>query len=193
MRVWTHRATLGAVLGLAVAVAVLVACSSTPSATRATASMVYEASAPHEAVVLTPEARQQLAALRAATAPYHDIEAAKAVGFAQITDCMGDSAKGGMGVHYGLASRFDGTARYDAPEILVYEPEKNGTLRLVAIEFAVPFDTWTSENAPELFGQKFHKNFTFGLWVLHAWIWKDNPSGLFMDYNPKATCANGLD
>jgi hypothetical protein len=192
MRTWTSRATLGiTAVALLIAVTVLVACDRTPSAPRAaTPAMVHDALAAHGVVVLTPEARQQLAALRAATAPYHEIETAVAAGFTKITGCLSDPVKGGMGVHYGLVSRFDATPEFNAPELLVYEPEKNGKLRLVAIEFAVPFDAWTSEEPPVLFGQTFHQNFTFGLWVLHAWIWKDNPSGLFTDYNPQATCAN---
>jgi len=25
-------------------------------------------------------------------------------------------------------------------------------------------------------------------WYLHAWVWTDNPSGLFADWNPKVRC-----
>jgi hypothetical protein len=29
--------------------------------------------------------------------------------------------------------------------------------------------------------------------VIHAWIWKDNPSGIFQDYNPKVRlCPDGV-
>ena len=24
--------------------------------------------------------------------------------------------------------------------------------------------------------------------ALHAWVWKENPSGMFADWNPKASC-----
>ena len=27
-------------------------------------------------------------------------------------------------------------------------------------------------------------------WTLHAWIWKPNPSGLFMPWNPSVNCSN---
>jgi hypothetical protein len=31
------------------------------------------------------------------------------------------------------------------------------------------------------------------LYVIHTWIWKDNPSGLFEDYNPKVRmCPDGV-
>ena len=43
----------------------------------------------------------------------------------------------------------------------------------------------------ELFGgQKFKQNDTFQLWGLHAWVWKDNPSGMFADWNPRVTCEH---
>ena len=185
------RAPLGATLFLVMlAMTVLIACNR-PGAPRVAAAemdIMAAVSPSHEPVNLTPLARQQLADLRVATSPYHDIEEAKAMRFVEITGCMSDPAKGGMGVHYGMMSRFDGKPEHNAPEMLVYEPAKNGKLRLVGIEFAVPLDAWTSPNPPELFGQQFHKNTTFGLWVLHAWVWKDNPSGMFADYNPKVSC-----
>ena len=55
--------------------------------------------------------------------------------------------------------------------------------------------------APQsLFGQTFTKtdlapyvggaeNTNFA-WTLHAWIWKPNPSGLFMPWNPSVNCSN---
>jgi hypothetical protein len=36
-------------------------------------------------------------------------------------------------------------------------------------------------------GIEFHSNGA-GLYVLHAWVWKNNPSGLFEDWNPAVTC-----
>jgi hypothetical protein len=175
-----------------IAAVLLIACSRTPSApaTRApeSAAMDHEMSA-HASVELTPAARQELAELRAATARFRDTSVAKAAGYeTSLTECMTDAARGGMGFHYGDLTRFDAQVRHDAPEILVYEPQKDGSLRFVAVEFAIPFGQWTSEDAPVLFGQPFHRNFRFGLWVLHAWVGRDNPAGIFMDYNPKVTC-----
>jgi hypothetical protein len=31
-------------------------------------------------------------------------------------------------------------------------------------------------------------NAEFGLWVLHAWAQKPNPSGVFADWNPTVAC-----
>jgi hypothetical protein len=93
-----------------------------------------------------------------------------------------------MGFHYGNPDLIDDTPQQFKPELLVYEPQKNGRLRLVAVEYIVPFDAWTSEEPPSLHGIAFHRNEAFGLWVLHAWIWKYNPDGIFADWNPRASC-----
>lgn len=193
MRISANRATLGAArLGLLViGFAVLAACNRPASGPRAAdAAMTQDASLSPRADGLTLDARQQLTELRAMTAPYREVAAAKAAGFIELTGCMSDPAKGGMGVLYGMTSRFDGKPRPDAPAILVYEPGENGRLRLAAAEFAVPFAAWTSPNPPELFGQRFHRDVVFGLWVLHAWVWKANPSGVFAEYNPLVVCDN---
>jgi hypothetical protein len=63
----------------------------------------------------------------------------------------------------------------------------------VAHEYIVPIEAWTSEEPPNLFGLDFHQHGTLPLWILHAWIWKDNPSGVFTDYNPKVRlCPEGV-
>jgi hypothetical protein len=193
MHARAFRTALGTVgMGLAiVAMAVLVACDRPASEPRlAGATVLHEASLAPRADGLTPEARQELAKLHAVTAPYREVGAAKAAGFMELTGCMSDPVKGGMGELYGMTSRFDGRPQPDAPEILVYAPDESGRLRLVAAEFVVPFEAWPSANPPELFGQQFHRSALFGLWFLHAWIWKDNPSGVFAEYNPLVVCGN---
>ena len=193
MRVRASGAALGVVKGclVMVAMAVLVACNRPAAEPRlAGTTLVHEVSLSPGADGLTPEARQELAEARVATGPYRDVEAAKAAGYVEITGCMSDPMKGGMGMLYGLTSRFDGRPEPNAPEILVYAPDQSGRLKLVAAEFAVPFDAWTSDNPPELFGQPFHRNRIFGLWVLQAWIGKANPSGMFAEYNPLVVCDN---
>ncbi len=136
---------------------------------------------------------RDLAALRQVTAPFHNFATATAAGWsAQITPCMTDpGGAGGMGFHYGNTALIDGVARVREPELLLYEPEKNGELRLVAVEYIIPY-TFHSRSAapPELFGQKFQRNDTFQLWGLHAWVWKENPSGVFASWNPRVNCAH---
>jgi hypothetical protein len=134
---------------------------------------------------------RDLAKLRRVTAPFHDFDTAKHAGWsAPITPCMTDPAgAGGMGFHYGNTKLIDGTARVEEPELLLYEPEKHGRLRLVAVEYIIPYTEHSrSADPPELFGKKFKQNDTFQLWGLHAWVWKHNPSGMFADWNPEVTC-----
>jgi hypothetical protein len=139
---------------------------------------------------LTPEAYAQLAELRALTASFHSIEAAAKAGWnTKITDCFSDPNLGGMGFHYGNTALIDGAVDPLQPELLLYEPRKNGERRLVAVEYIVPFTAWTSANPPVLFGQPFHRNEAFGLWVLHVWHFNNNPSGIFSDWNPDVSCA----
>lgn len=147
-------------------------------------------------VALGSDVERDLATLRRVTAPFHDFAVARHAGWsAQITPCMTDPAgAGGMGFHYGNTTLIDGTARVDAPQLLLYEPEQNGKLRLVAVEYIIPY-TFHSRDAepPVLFGQKFQQNDVFQLWGLHAWVWEDNPSGIFANWNPRVDCANATD
>jgi hypothetical protein len=41
-----------------------------------------------------------------------------------------------------------------------------------------------------LYGQQFKQNDTFQLWGLHVWVWEENPSGLFANWNPRVTCKH---
>ena len=93
-----------------------------------------------------------------------------------------------MAFHFGKAALIDGTVDVLEPELLVYEPQKNGRMRLVAVEYIVPFDMWTANEPPMLFGQAFHRNEAFGLWVLHVWHFRHNPAGMFSDWNPTVSC-----
>ena len=122
---------------------------------------------------------QDLATLRRATAQFQRFDAAK---------------DAGMGFHYGYVKLIDGSVQVDQPELLLYEPEKNGRLRLVAVEYIIPY-TFHSRSAepPVLFGQQFTQNDTFQLWGLHAWVWEENPSGMFASWNPRVTCANATE
>jgi hypothetical protein len=139
------------------------------------------------------DVNKDLAVLRQATAPFHEFATATAAGWsAKITGCMTDAnGAGGMGFHYGNVGLIDGSVQVDQPELLLYEPEKNGQLRLVAVEYIIPYSFHSRASAaPVLFGQEFKRNDTFQLWGLHAWVWKENPSGMFASWNPNVTCEN---
>jgi hypothetical protein len=144
----------------------------------------------------------------AATARYHRLDVATDDGYGLFRDAAGIACidmpampgmpAGAMGRHYANGALF-GDRAIDAskPEALVYEPEPNGQLRLVALEYVVLKAAWDAahDSPPSLFGHTF--NFTdsgnrFGLppyYSLHAWIWKHNPAGTFEMWNPEVSCA----
>ncbi len=144
-----------------------------------------------------------LSTARAATAGYHDVHAALAAGYGLFTDaagiaCIDKPGVGAMGIHFvngGLVG--DATVDAATPEALVYEPEPNGRLRLVAVEYIVFQSAWDAVNhsPPSLFGEQFElvtAGNRYGIpafYELHAWIWKHNPSALFSDWNPLVGCA----
>ncbi|HUQ82888.1 MAG TPA: hypothetical protein VM076_17180 [Gemmatimonadaceae bacterium] len=148
----------------------------------------------HTAKVTEPAAiasvGDDLGKLRAVTAKFHAFDGSiDATYGAQITGCMTDPRLGGMGFHYGKGSAIDGTVNPLEPEVLLYEPQENGKLTLVAVEFVVPYDFAPREGpAPVAFGQQFKQFDDFKLWGLHAWIWKNNPAGMFADWNPNVNC-----
>jgi hypothetical protein len=82
-------------------------------------------------------------------------------------------------------------------ELLVYEPTKDGRLRLVAAEYVVFQAAWDAHHSspPRLYGRDFElveAGNRYGLpafYELHAWLWKHNPSGMFEDFNPNVTCS----
>jgi len=178
-------------------IALLAGCGE-PVATDATAGIQPPPAAADKGVGsgeagLSASVRSDLALLRRVTAPFHEFDQATEAGWsAQITPCMTDpGGAGGMGLHYGNTSLINGTARVDQPELLLYEPESNGRLRLVAVEYIIPYTFHSRDAAPPvLFDQKFIRNDVFQLWGLHAWVWKDNPSGIFANWNPTVNCAH---
>jgi hypothetical protein len=146
-----------------------------------------------------------LSTVRAATAGYHNLDAALEAGYARFVDaqgiaCIDQPGEGGMGIHYVNGALVE-DAGIDAatPEALVYEPRRNGRLRLVATEYIVFQDTWdaTHSSPPSLFGRDFESVGSpnrYGIppfYELHAWVWKHNPSGMFNDWNPRVSCAAG--
>lgn len=147
---------------------------------------------------VSTELNTELLALRSSIEPYRQIDAAKAAGYTVEVAHPGDGHKclshpqlGGMGVHYLKPGLADGVLDPTAPEVLIYEPMDNGNYELVGVEFIVPFAVRDqNQPAPTLFGQELKHNFTFGLWALHVWAEKHNPSGVFADYNPLVSCTH---
>ena len=132
-----------------------------------------------------------------ATAAYQDVAVAEAAGYASSLDSLGcfqNPEQGGMGVHYIDQALIDATVDITNPEALVYELDADGAITgLVAHEYIVPLDAWTESEPPSLFGTSFHQHPTLPLWVLHTWVWKDNATGVFEDWNPAVRlCPDGV-
>jgi len=132
-----------------------------------------------------------------ATAAFQDVAEAEAAGYASTLDSLGcfeNPDAGGMGLHYLNEGLLDATVDASAPEALVYELDHEGNITgLVAHEYIVPVEAWTDTKPPSLFGRTFHQHSELPLWILHAWIWKDNPAGTFQDFNPKVRlCPDGV-
>jgi hypothetical protein len=139
-----------------------------------------------------------LAQVRAATAPYHRLQVALDAGYGRLHECTDhEGGLGAMGQHY-VAGDVVGDAVFDLsrPEVLVYEPMPNGRSKLVAVEFVVFADVWArvSDDAPRLFGRDLalveapNRYGVPAFWQIHVWLWENNPSGIFADWNPKVSC-----
>ncbi len=166
-----------------------------------------------------PELLQQLAQVRAATARYHDINVALADGFVPIgLGICEDTADGTHGIGYVNVPRFvSPDVNYLEPEILNYIPSGDGNLRLVNAVYTnrVLFRDTRPPDTPgyragifplqvpvvppyfeevsgsfSLFGQQAGRQFA-GRWIylLSAWAWSPNPSGMFADVNPRLNCT----
>lgn len=174
------------------------ACRSEAPIVTATPTANTHASAQHGAshatAQLSPEVRRQLAEVRQVTAPFQNFERAAAAGYGTaITPCWENREQGGMGYHYGNTALLDGTVSLLEPEVLMYEPGPNGQMRLVGLEYIVPIEAWPGDTPPTLFGQDFHPHSFLPIYKLHVWLWKDNPRGIFADWNPTVSCRHAAE
>lgn len=145
------------------------------------------------------DVKKKLAELREATAKYHDLDVAKEDGysFGEEEHCVSNpEGEGAMGFHAGNFSKIGYGTDHTDPEVLVYE-QRGNKKHLVACEFLV-----IAEEAPTMFGQEMHlfipadhpaNPFEDPGWALHAWVWKNNPNGMFVDFNPNVSCPDEED
>jgi hypothetical protein len=150
-------------------------------------------------------------AVRAATQQYRSLSNATAAGYVvQATGCVSSPDQGAMGIHYANPAIIgSGTLNLTQPALLIYEPEANGSLELVGVEYVLPLGLWTNGDAskdpntpppqgaemPYMDGQQMNylaQPNRFGQgnsFYLHLWAWRYNPKGLFSDWNPNVSCA----
>src|SRR5690606_14681353 len=108
-----------------------------------------------------------------------------------LDHCFENPGVGAMGYHYINADLLDLELNADEPEAMVYAPGPNGQLKLAAVEYIVPAEPWDEAGTgdlPEVLGHHLHLNADLGVYVLHAWVWENNPSGMFEDWNPRVIC-----
>lgn len=135
--------------------------------------------------------------VREATAQFRHASAAEAEGWVSADSCVSAPEKGAMGIHF-INGELVGDGELDPrrPEALIYEA-KNNQLQLIGVEFITIAEEWHAANGPAtpvLMGQLLHfvgSPNRYGLpafYELHVWAWKNNPSGMFVDWNPKVSC-----
>ncbi len=111
---------------------------------------------------------------------------------AGLDHCFDNPGVGGMGFHLINTGLFDAATDPTRPEALVYVPDTHGRLALAAVEWIVPADAWEAtgpSGPPRVLGQDMHLNEALGVWVLHAWVFRNNPSGVLEDWNPTVSCT----
>jgi hypothetical protein len=134
--------------------------------------------------------RRDVETLRAATNKFHELTAAEAAGYpTKMPACIADSTMGGMGHHLIDRKAFDDKLEIEHPEMLIYAPNGEGKVELVAVEYVVPYRAVAAtEKPPRLFGQELKRYDQFNYWSLHVWAWRRNAAGLFADWNPAVKC-----
>ncbi len=167
-----------------------------------------------------------LAELRAATDRFRDIRVALAEGYirdpgnlCETAEMMGRPAElGAMGIHFfrpdllGITAppdpRVDGNGTHTdfrSPGVLIYEPQADGGLELVAIENLVFAEAWAAagnSEPPEFHGVPYDHMVDDPATAVdeahmfephydrHVWLYRENPNGVFAQTNPRVTCSH---
>ena len=173
----------------------------------------------------TASSEPDLATVRAATARFQDVKQAIAEGYVRdpmdvcdTANMMGRPARlGSMGIHYfrpdllGIkgppSPRVNGNGTHTdfrTPSVLIYEPQADGSLTLVAVENLVFRWAWreAGNTAPPSFqgvnydlmeddphtkvdeAHMFEPHYD-----RHVWLFRYNPNGVFAQFNPRVSCV----
>ena len=163
--------------------------------------------------------------IRMATNKFKNISVALAEGYiadpmniCEMSTMMGRPAEeGGMGIHYfrpdllGITAtepRVDGVGTHTdflQPAVLLYEPQADGSMELIAVENLVFAKAWHAEgnaHAPTFHGVVFDHmkdNPATDLdeahmfeehYDRHVWVHRENPNGVFKPFNPNVSCEH---
>ena len=149
--------------------------------------------------------------------PFKDVEYALSQGYVPVSDCEVHPELGVMGYHYAspqllgirppVGGRVNGVGTYtdmSPPAILLYVPDGHGGLELAGIEGLVFAEAWHEENKhpPKFRGREWdymeddpdtEVDEAHGFmphYDLHIWLFSENPSGTYAQWNPSLSCAN---
>jgi hypothetical protein len=167
---------------------------------RVMAQSTHNHAASSNAKQLTTAQGELLQAVRESTARFKDVSVAEAEGYSLLFGCVTGPDSGAMGLHYvNMALVRSGVVDANKPQIVIYEPQRDGRLQLIGADFLVLADQWDNDHpgkgAPQLMGQLYHyfeSPNRFGLppfYTLHVWAWKPNPNGAFVNWHPNVSCA----
>ncbi len=162
--------------------------------------------------------------LRELTTKYKDIEVALADGYISPDNhCVSAKGEGlpaelgAMGIHYiqpalleitATEPRVDGMSTHTdwtRPSVLIYEPQSDGSLELVAVENLVFEKAWEASakteelvlngrgwdhmaDDPATAGDEAHGFMPH--FDQHVWIFRENPMGELMPFNPNVNCGD---
>lgn len=153
-----------------------------------------------------PPMSAELQRVRAALEKYRDPVVAVRDGYLSTLACINfpreplpghePYPKGAMGVHFLNPQLVGPVLDPMKPQILLYEPDASGKLRLTGAEWMVPLAI--AKERPKLFNQDLlgpmegHEPVMpaeLAHYDLHVWLFKDNPEGMFAPTNPAVKCT----
>lgn len=142
--------------------------------------------------------------VRDATVRFQDVSEAEREHYSLVFGCVSGPDEGAMGLHFLNSDLLDevnktGVLDPKRPQIVLYEAQPNGTLKLTGADFVVFAGDWDAKHPgtpPQLLGQifqYFEAPNRFGLpafYTLHVWAWKQNPNGAFVNWHPHVSCQS---
>lgn len=163
--------------------------------------------------------------IKKAAEKYRDVSVALTEGYiadpmniCETAEAMGRPAEdGAMGIHYfrpdllqitGTEPRVNGIGTHTdflQPAVLIYEPQADDTMELIAVEnlvftkawyeaghdappsfHGIPFDHMVNDPDSEIDeAHMFEEHFD-----RHVWVFRENPLGVFEPFNPNVTCKH---
>src|SRR4029434_5771643 len=138
-----------------------------------------------------------VALVRESTERFKDVTVAENEGYFLQFGCVSGPDYGAMGMHFvNFPLVMDGELDAKRAEIVIYEPQPDGSLQLIGADYLVLAEAWNAKKVgpPELMGQLFHlfeAPNRFGLpafYTLYVWAWKDSPTGTFVNWHANVSC-----